>query len=346
MIKALALYKPDSGCDYHRIVLPFQYDNGMVDNSAFNTAGDTLENRLKVADLVVWNRDFPYGIEAAEELKKQYGFKVVVDLDDYWHLYPHHFLASYYRKKKVSATIIKNILLADAVTVTTARLADKVRPYNPNVHVIPNALPYGQGQFTDQKDESDGHFRFIYAGQRSHLHDLKLIEGPLKHIASKQLNRTGFILAGYNHQYNDSTMTWPKMESIVSAGGKMPNYRTFLQLPLDSYMTVYEHADACLVPLERNEFNSCKSNLKLLEAAAKRLPVICSHVPPYSEDHDAPVLWAKKGRDWVEHIRFLSDHPDEAQKLGDQLNSWATKKYNLFAWNKYRFDLYRHIINC
>jgi len=345
MIKALALYKPDSGCDYHRIVLPFQYDNGLVDNKAFERKGDTLEDRIKVADLVVWNRDFPYGIEVAETLKKQYGFKVVVDLDDYWHLYPHHFLSSYYRKKKVPDTIIMNIRLADAVTVTTARLADKVREYNPNVHIIPNALPYGHGQFAFQNSASANPFRFIYAGQRSHLHDLQLIEGALKHIASKKSNHLGFILAGYNHQKEDTTMTWPKMESIMSAGGRMPNYSTILQQPLDSYMAVYEKADACLVPLEGNEFNSCKSNLKLLEAAVKRIPVICSQVSPYSDDYDAPVLWAKKARDWVDHIRYLSNNPSEARKLGDQLHSWATKKYNLFEWNKYRFDLYTHIIN-
>lgn len=345
MIKALALYKPDSGCDYHRIVLPFQYDNGMVDNTAFEVAGESLEDRIKVADLVVWNRDFPYGFEAAEELKKQYGFKVVVDLDDYWHLYPHHFLASYYRKKKVSETIIKNIRLADAVTVTTPRLADKVKPYNPNVYVIPNALPYGIGQFTEQAKAATDHFRLLYAGQKSHVTDLMEIAGSLKHIGLKHPD-IGTVLAGYNHHPEDSSMIWPTMEQVFSGMGCIRRYKRLEQLPLEQYMTVYDHADACVVPLQDNTFNSCKSNLKLLEAAAKRLPVICSHVPPYSDDHDAPVLWSKKGRDWVEHIRFLAGHPDEAQKLGDRLHSWATKKYNLFAWNKYRFDLYSHIINC
>ncbi|SEV88817.1 Glycosyltransferase involved in cell wall bisynthesis [Chitinophaga sp. YR573] len=343
MIKALALYKPDSGCDYHRITLPFQYEDGRVDNEAFDKAGSKLRNKLKVAELVIWNRDFPLGIDAAIEFQNKYGFKVVVDLDDYWHLYPHHFLSAYYRRNKIAEIMIRNIKLADAVTVTTTRLADMVRPYNANVHVIPNALPYGHGQFNDQRLPARDHFSFIYAGQRSHLHDLKQVAGPLKHIASKNRHDIGFILAGYHHHPDDTSLVWPMIEDIMSANGTMPNYARIEQQALEEYMNVYGHADATIVPLENNTFNSCKSNLKLLEAAAKHLPVICQQVPPYS-DCDAPVLWVKKSRDWVEHIRYLADNREKAAELGEQLHEWATTNYNLFAWNKYRFDLYDHIV--
>lgn len=344
MIKALALYKDNSGCDYHRVCLPFQYEQGRVDNAALEAAGNTLEDRMKVAELVVWNRDFPMGIDAAIKLKKEYGFKVVVDLDDFWELYPHHFLYKYYRRHNVPSIIIRNLQLADAVTVTTARLADKVRPYNKNVHVIPNALPYGYDQFNDQRQPSDL-FRFIYAGQKSHLHDLKLLQGPLQRVAGERHRDMGFVLAGYHHVFGDESNIWPKMEEIFSARGIMPNYRRMENAPLQQYMDVYQEADAVLVPLESNSFNSYKSNLKLLEAAAKKLPVICQRVPPYSDSHDAPVLWVDRQTDWYRHIRYLHKNRSAAQELGEQLHAWAVQHYNIFSWNNIRFDLYSHIVN-
>lgn len=343
MIKALALYKDNSGCDYHRVCLPFLYEQGAVDNAAMEAAGPMLEDRLKVAELVVWNRDFPLGIDAAIELKRRYGFKVVVDLDDYWRLYPHHFLFDHYRQHNIQGLIVKNMKLADAVTVTTGRLADQVRQFNQNVHVIPNALPFGHDQFTSCRQPSDV-FRFIYAGQKSHLHDLKLLQQPLKEIAQEGMHNISFSLAGYHHTATDKSRIWPKMENIMSAGGKMVNYRRIGNMPLQQYMNVYNEADAALIPLESNFFNSCKSNLKLLEAGCKKLPAICQRVPPYSDCGDAPVLWVDRQTDWHKHIRYLSSNPDKAAELGQQLHEWALAKYNLFDWNNVRFDLYNHIV--
>ncbi|GAA0561628.1 glycosyltransferase family protein [Chitinophaga japonensis] len=342
MIKAQALYKEISGCDYHRICLPFEYEHGYVDDAAMEAAGPTVHDRLKVAELVVWNRDFPAGIAEGDRLKRQHGFKVVVDLDDYWELYPHHFLSAYYRQHDVPGVIIHNLRLADAVTVTTARLADKVKQYNRNVHVIPNALPFGQGQFQGAMAGTDI-FRFIYAGQKSHLHDLGLLRGPLRRLAGERHAGMGVTLAGYSTK--DTAGIWTSMEQIMSAGGTMSNYQRIEQRPLHSYMDVYNEASAVLIPLEANIFNACKSNLKLLEAACKKLPAICQRVPPYSDCRDAPVLWVDKQSDWYKHMRYLAANRGAAEEMGQALHEWAIKNYSIWPWNKIRFDLYTHIVN-
>lgn len=342
MIKVQALYKETSGCDYHRICLPFEYEHGYVDDAAMEAAGPTVHDRLKMAQLVVWNRDFPAGVEEAERLKRQHGFKVVVDLDDYWELYPHHFLSAYYRQRDVPGVIIRNLRLADAVTVTTTRLADKVKQYNRNVHVIPNALPFGQGQFQSNRHDT-GIFRFIYAGQKSHLYDLGLLRGPLRRVAGERRPGIGVTLAGYSSR--DQSGIWSSMEHVMSAAGTMANYQRIEHLPLHRYMDVYKEANAALIPLEANIFNACKSNLKLLEAACKKLPAICQRVPPYSYCRDAPVLWVDKQFDWYKHMRYLAANRPAAEEMGQALHEWATKNYSIWPWNKIRFDLYTHIIN-
>ena len=338
-IKALAVHKDNSGCSYHRVALPFQFSRDEVDHAAFT--GD-LENRLKNADIVIWNRDFPGGgINAAIKAKNKYGFKVCVDLDDYWQLYPDHYLFENYKKNKTAKIIKQNIMFADVVTVTTERLAEKVRQIHPNVHVIPNALPYGQGQFqTFNEVLNRRQFNFMYAGQKSHLHDVAMIRQVLLHVSKKHPS-AGFVLAGY-HASPDGV--WQDIEKAFTSNQRLNNYQRIENRPLELYMTVYRHADAVIVPLQDNEFNSYKSNLKILEAGVFGLPVICQRVPPYS-DCDAPVLFADTANDWVHYMEALMTGPQYAMGVGANIAKWCRENHDLFYWNKKRFELYKNTIH-
>lgn len=332
-IKAFPLFVSNSGCDYHRVKLPFMYGGQYYDHQYYNgfKVPEMMDNIAK-SEVLVINRTFPLGVDRLAEMKEKHGFKVVVDMDDWWQLPWNHPLHRQY-KEKASKEIIGCIRLADAVTVTTKRLADKIRLLNSNVHIIPNALPFGYDQFAEQPEGKSVLFKVIYAGQSSHLEDVRTLIGPFKRV--KQLHGIGFQLAGYI----DSPV-WRDIEKVFSC---MPNYERIEQRPLDDYMPVYNGASCVIVPLVDNEFNRHKSNLKLLEAAAKKLPVICSHVPPYSDCADAPVLWVKKQSDWYDHIKYLSRDRSAAKQLGEALHAWAIKRHNLFEWNQVRFDLYKNV---
>ncbi|WP_343302858.1 glycosyltransferase [Chitinophaga niabensis] len=340
MIRALAIYSDNSGCDYHRVKLPFQYGGQYVDHAAFKPANGDLNKLLDISELVLVNRDCPLpGVDLSAIKKK--GVKVVLDLDDHWELNPGHYMTEYYRSQRVPEKISRNIRLADVVTVTTSRLAEKVKPLNKNVHVIPNAIPYGHGQFKDREYQPFEIFNVLYAGQKSHLHDLGLIGETMKRFAEENPLDLCFVLAGY--QSGDKE--WEGMEGVFTAGGKLKNYYRIPNAPLDKYMSVYEAADAVLVPLLNNSFNRHKSNLKLLEAAAQKIPVICQRVPPYSDTSDAPVLWVESPGDWYRHIKYLSANREAAKEMGQSLHEWAVKYYNLITWNKTRFELYESIVN-
>ncbi|MEZ2446116.1 hypothetical protein AB6805_30585 [Chitinophaga sp. RCC_12] len=338
MVKVLGLQNDKSGCDYHRVILPFQYGCDYIDNTGF-VGKETIEDLLQAADAVTWNRIFPFGGISINQVKKQYGCKVIIDLDDYWHLYPKHYMAAHYQRNSIPAKTVEAIRLADTVTVTTARLADKVKEYNRNVHVIPNALPFGHGQFAPGEKIGSSRYRFLYPCQLSHLYDAGILKGPLQRVASENRKDIGFTLAGY--KTFDKSGIWAKIDHIFA---RSPNYTRIEQLPLDEYMRIYDHVDAVLVPLENNTFNHHKSNLKLLEAATRKLPVICQKVPPYS-DSDAPVLWVERQSDWYKHIRYLAGNPNAGIEMGERLYEWALTRHNLFDHNRYRFELYGHIVN-
>ena len=106
---------------------------------------------------------------------------------------------------------------------------------------------------------------------------------------------------------------------------------------------MYENADICVIPLEQSDWHACKSNLKILEAASKRLPVIVSNVPPYNIDADAPVLWVNKQSDWFNYINLLVNNPNLREQLGNALYEWAKKKYNFTEVNNSRRQAYSNL---
>lgn len=329
-VKAFPFYMDNSGCDYHRVRLPFQYSSDLFDNDAhIGFSPDRIMEYLEKSEVIVFNRHFALGMERMKSLQAK-GIKFVADMDDWVELPNYH--PQYKNYKNGDAKMILDMAsAADCVTVTTERLYKKFLPYNKSVHILPNCLPYGQGQFTFN-GYYEGPYNFIYTGQTSHLEDVRLMQSAMNKVSKLPI---AFTLAGYkeNRIFN-------AMEQVYKV---IPDYRRVESKPLTSYMEVYDLASCAVVPLCFNEFNSCKSNLKILEAAAKKLPVIVSHVPPYRDDPEAPVLWVKEPSDWVKHMKYLSENPDKGKELGQQLFEWAHEKYNYRKWNEIRFSLYKSL---
>lgn len=335
-IKALPIYMGTSGCDYHRIKLPFIYSWEWLDDD--NYKGFTTERLAEFmakSEMIVYNRNFPVGLDRIKSMKEKYGFKIVVDLDD-WFILPDYHPNYREYKDRAAKMIMENLRHADCVTVTTDRLYNRIKAFNTNVHVIPNALPYGLGQFTEQPErEENEKMNFIYTGQSSHLEDVRIMQAGINRAS--RMKDVSFTLAGYKPH-----KVWFGIEKVFNQG---PNYNRIESQPLHEYMQVYDNADCSVVPLCMNDFNSCKSNLKLLEAGAKKIPCIVSWVPPYRDDVDAPVLWVKTPDDWYKHIKYLSENREYAKEMGEQLHEWAKEKFLLSKWNRVRFELYQTLIS-
>ena len=317
IIQVLGITQRVSGCGWHRVMLPLAFMPDAYNHITDVPSKEILEERN--FDVVLYNRFSPFD-NAWDETKQH--FKVVMDLDDDWELPYNHPLYPYYEPQK--KRVVNNIFNADLVTCTNERIADKVSKYNKNVLILPNCLPYGEQQYNDHRHESDL-VRIFWAGGSTHLEDIRLLVNPLKRLTANK----GFemVLGGYTDTDPVSKAYWDQVHSMFTFGGKFTNRKLKSELP-NNYMTHFEHADIMLVPLQESDWHASKSNLKILEAASKRIAVICSHVEPYSKDSDAPVLWVKSQGDWYKHINYLLNNPQERIKLGQELYEWAKIKYN------------------
>jgi glycosyltransferase involved in cell wall biosynthesis len=322
----------ESGCGYHRVMLPLAFMNdikGYVTNYI-------TEDKTEDWDILLYNRICQYDLNWSKT-KELLGCQVVMDIDDHWQLPVNHLYYNTYQD--IAERIERNLMQADLVTVTNSNLLNKVKQFNDNVIVMPNALPYGLNQFNDTRVKSDK-VRLFWCGSISHDNDIKILKEPLKRLQGRK--DIQMVMGGYNDSDAYTKSIWDKMFSMFT--GNLPSIKLHSASPTQ-YMDMYNFADIVLIPLEDSEWHSCKSNLKILEAAAKRLPVICSNVAPYNMDVDAPVLWVNNQKDWFRYINLLTNNPSLRENLGNELYAWATKRYNFKEINQQRYDAYKSIIS-
>lgn len=296
-------------CDYHRIDLPAR------------AIGINTEIAPTHALLNVVCR-FP------DDDSRVINGKSIVDVDDYWHLYPHHYLHGIWHSSKSAQRIVSAIERADMVTVTNLHLWQKVRQFNSRVEILPNALPFDEGQFKLLTgDAIYDKAKFFWAGGASHAQDLAVIRNVL---TSTQFDLT---LMG-----DDGGGQWAKIRT--SFGGRA---KFIKMLSVESYMTGYE-GNVMLVPLENNYFNIHKSNLKVLEAGCKGMAVIASRMHPYYNAKDMPyVMYADNLGEWQSHIRYCIANPGFVKDMGLALADHVRREYDLHEVNIKRRHIYESL---
>lgn len=346
-IVVIGLHHRDVGCSYHRVKLPLNnIGNGEVVSATVNNITVEEMPYWGETDIVMFNRVPTMNSEQLLEKRRELGFKIVVDIDDHWILYPHHEMASHWNKTKAHEQIQMWLGEADMVFTTNERLQVAASALNSNVHVVPNSLPFDIGQFVVQPSDISSWENFIYAGGSSHFHDLNSIRPVMKRLGSDgQFRQEGrILLAGYEHQYGMGKINsvWENMLRIVS---QAKSYATIPNLPIDEYMKCYNTSVASLAPLERSTFNACKSNLKILEAGCKNIPIIASYVEPYIFDAECPgVILCDTNKEWYSAIKKLLNEDALRESLGRELGEYVRRKYHMKDTNDLRRKLFKQLL--
>lgn len=312
-MRIIGLINRNSGPGFHRVMLPLLW---MRDTDVYVTNAVTEADFEKGCDAIYYNRVIS---EEILKLQSKYHFKIVVDVDDYWHLDPHHIAYQDHIDSNFVNQQIGHLALADAVTTTHERLAEKIYPFNKNVHIIPNAIPNDPQYFPVERTAANMR-RIFWQGSITHERDIQLLAGPVR-----RLNKDRFFMtmAGFtNHA------AWHRMVAMYTNGLRMKG-QIIDGAPVTEYYRAYKHADVCVCPLLNTPFNTMKSNLKVLEAAHSGLPVIASHVHPYL---DMPLLYVNKQTDWY---KWLNDIPAQEEMAG-KLADFCRKHYDYQTINEKR----------
>lgn len=253
---------------------------------------------------------------------KEHKITTIMDIDDNWDVGPQHPLYLTNKSMKVPEKMIENIKRFDYVTTTTKIFANKIRKYNKNVFVYPNAIDPEEEQYLPIKNESK-RIRIGFVMGSAHEKDMEQLKGFSNMLGGMGiLDKIQIVLCGYdlrgtvnivNQQgvmvgqrpIKPTESVWYSYEKTCTDDYKIcsPAYKDFLhkflkgvQWPLvenepyrrewtkdvDNYATHYRNVDILLAPLDPNPFNEVKSELKFIEAGFTHTAIIATNFGPYT----------------------------------------------------------------
>lgn len=298
-----------NGCGYYRVLHPFNALAG-----EFYIEGGTNDTLVKIPDLCEFKPDTvliqpgasrglsPY----IERIKKFTDAKIILDYDDYTPNIPVRSAVRRYIKQDIIKDIRKDCQLADRVVVSTPALAEEFFRFTNSIVVAPNGLPREVWGNLSSRRQIGKKLRVGWAGGATHAGDLSILK-PLMKLFENEVQWVfmGMQPEGINCEFHKGVPIEVYPEKLAS---------------LD--------LDLALVPLEINQFNICKSNLRLLELGACGVPIICTDIEPYRCGLSVTLV----KNDFSEWVKAIKDHihnRDTLTLLGDRLREEISENWML-----------------
>lgn len=229
------------------------------------------------------------------------------------------------RKRQVAfEALIKDHVTA--ITTTTPYLAEKlIALYDKPVYIRPNVLDFQDIWTHRNRINKDGLVRIIYEGGSSHARDLFSVLPVLADI-EKAYPHVRFVFQGGTKE--QATVYLP--EEKIEEFGWSTDYGMF------AYRFAQIGANIAIAPLSQDEhskeFNSCKSPLKWLDAAALGIPCVCQNATPFKEvlnfgraaDSQWNGILAGTEEEWFAALSALIQSADMRNVIGNnaQREAW------------------------
>ena len=356
---------------YFRFEMPLRYLNGFKVEKVYLPSRedkgqfDTIESFLKLinGDIVILHRSLYANSVLAKALKER-GKKIIWDTDDLEYQLPNdHPLKANYPKEEIKRFIINTSKYCDEIWVTTNYLAKEIKKLvNKPVIVVRNSIDLKEPQWFAPVENNKEIKKIGWVGGVSHLPDLPVCAEGLN-LLYKEGYDFIFKLCGIpkiQKELVQSEKIGPILKPmdekreykflVSKIFSKIPEskIRYFEVLPLEEYALFYTDMDIVIAPLVVNAFNHAKSELKILEAGAKGLPIVCSPTDSYLEfnyKYPGTINIATYSKDWYRILKRLLEDDELRIEQGKKLREVVNKHYNLKSWSNFRNERLVRLLN-
>ena len=318
---------------------------------------------MKWADVIVTNNLCNFGANYTARIigkGKEFGKFIHYDTDDLLtDLYKGHRLYDIYKEKGLG-DITKFIYgHSDLVSVTQRKFAERVKPFCRNALVIiKNSIDYNLPCWNSIKipKPKKNFCRFGWAGGIHHEQDVKYFAG-VPHFVNQRVGRERCTWDFYGHPPPETPKddwqidVWKKYRQILLSGFKgAQNWNIHYALPPHLYGQFFSNMDVALAPLEPNEFNDSKSEIKVAECGRYKVPLVASNVGSYDEwivDGETGFLIdPTKGRtEWVRILSRVGKDPKLVQRMGENLHKITEENFDMNKMVGQRLELYRELMS-
>ena len=246
---------------------------------------------------------------------------------------------------------------SDIVTVTQRKFQQRIQQFMGNgvLAVVKNAIDYNLPSWNATRSviPKDRFVRVGWAGGIHHEEDVKEFAG-IPNIVNQRVGKERVRWDFYGKPPIDPNTgpdwqqdVWKNYERIIMAGLKGgKNYTINQALPTDQYGVMYSHMDMAIAPLQMNEFNDSKSEIKVAEAGRYSVPLIASNVGCYDET----IINGKTGflippdapkSEWVSILSKVIKDKDMRLEMGKNLHQLTEQYFDLNKVVHHRLTLYK-----
>jgi glycosyltransferase involved in cell wall biosynthesis len=375
-LKILVVPANEGGCSYYRAIMPFQ--------KLQQHCSDEVEVRINQNPLN-WSPETNSYLEAHEDMDwcdimmtqniSNFGplfmvelFKKAKETNCYIHydtddllteIYPGHRLYEVYKERDLSeltATLYNN---ADLVSVTQKKFADRIaKDVLGTLVVIKNAIDFdlpcwnlAKRYRTSKKEPC----KIGWVGGIHHEQDVKQVPGLGISVNAKvgpENVRWGFYgrpPIGEEGPDDWQQKVWDEYTRILVGPQKHKNWAVFQAMPTDRYGSMYLNIDVAIAPLEWNNFNDSKSEIKLMEAGRYGIPLIATDCGAYDEvlkDGVTGYLISRENKrsDWTKAIAKCVKDPKHTRQMGENLKKIVNERYNINTVVHHRLELYNQLL--
>jgi hypothetical protein len=269
---------------------------------------------------------------------QKHGKKVIIDVDDnYLDVPESNQLYDRFKTGKKDRAFLSTILsFADALTVSTEPLKEKLQSHIKKVHgidkpvfVIPNCNDINDWLYAPVPKEKD---RFVigYSGSNSHKDDLEMVLPAIRDIMAKHphvwLELLGILsvhdLKGMLGGFTDD------MLMRIATVGATPTFRKYPRWLAERPWNVG------IAPLVDTAFTRCKSHIKWMEYSMYEIPTVASRVYPYFMELEGKETithgetgYLCKPSEWFSTLDHIITNYDEAAEVGRNAYKYVGKRW-------------------
>lgn len=325
------------GCSWYRVVQPLLclqergYDVDYVTN-VIRYDGDVIIIPRISSDSAI---TFMYA-------SKEFGKRVVLDFDDNYHRIPQWSPCfAEFNRTGALKQFEEGLAQVDAVTCSTEPLADFYREMRPDIQVAKNFV---WSRMIDEvapppealtgENKRVGQIRIGYAASYVHTHDIASIRLALEEICRRYPQ---VVLVSLCQKFVLDAGINPEQVECHDPVGINPNEQ-LAEMFYRYYNTIGSlDLDIGIAPLQENEHNLGKSNIRLLEYGINGIPIVASDYGPYA-DKGFRIKRARSIEDWVAALEYLIEQVGARgviakENLAHIRREWTEEK-QLGAWEQ------------
>ena len=331
--KILFIARDDGGCGFFRCRQPaaFLKRSGLADTKVLQNLAKPED--ILWADLVVFQEMGSVEDCNMLEFCTKNKIPTIVEFDDFiQHVSPHN-QAGYGAWNPSTLYPFRAMEMAKkatALTVSSNQLAREYFPYNDTIYVVPNYLDRDIWDNPIPKIK-DGKIRIGWMGGNAHADDLKMIADVLEKIVKENNGKVIFETMGMLHQELPNVFNMKTFNDTCPKCGYEGEIHNYPGEALQDYPSVLmsKSWDIAVAPVINTSFNNCKSDIKIKEYSAARVPIIASPITPYLEaaKDNAQILFANTFDEWYNSINDLIKDSDKRDLIIRQNKAWVDKQW-------------------